>query len=147
MRLAARRFRDIITRRRELPGRYNEYGEWVPGASSDETLRASIQPMSLTDSDFAGGVMLVHRIKAFVLPRRELIGTPRATLLWNGDPLEWSGQAITWGLGATVRDVHAVAASFDHASADRVIYAGEIYVVEQSASWPAYTRAVLLRES
>ena len=147
MRLAARRFPDRIIRRRELPGRRNDVGEWVPGQTVDFELRASVQPIALTDSDLVGGVQLVHRLKVYVLPRRERVSTAVATILWNGDPIAWEGSPLTWGAGSTVSDVHALAAAMEMAGADRVVYAGALYVVEESRTWPAFTRATLLRES
>ena len=147
VRLAARRFPDTIVRRREMPGYRDDVGEWMPGATADENLRASVQPLALADADLVGGVQLVHRLKVFVLPRRERISTAAATLLWNGDPLTWNGDALTWGAGFSVVDRHAVAAAFEMAGADRVIVEGAVFVVEESRTWPAFTRATLLRES
>ena len=147
MRLAARRFPETIVRRREMPGRRNDVGEWVPGAGAAESLRASVQPLALVDADLAGGVQLVHRLKVFVLPRRERISTAAATLLWNGDPITFRGEALTWGAGFEVVDRHALAAAFEQAGADRVLWDGAVYVVEESRTWPAFTRATLLRET
>ena len=147
VRLAARRFPDRIVRRRELPGRRDDVGEWIPGATADFELRASVQPVELTDSDLAGGVQLVHRLKVFCLPRRERISVASATLLWNGDPLSWNGSPLLWGAGSSVEDAHALAAAFEQAGADRVVWGGVLYVVESSTTWPNFTRATLLRET
>ena len=147
MRLAARRFPDRIVRRRELPGRRDDVGEWQPGASADVELRASVQPIALADADLAGGSQLVHRLKVFVLPRRERISTAAATLLWNGDVLAWAGSPMNWGAGSSVEDIDALAAAMERAGADRVVYAGALYVVEESRTWPNFTRATLLRET
>ena len=65
-RLAARRFPDTITRKRTAPGRYNQYGEYEPGMVTETELRASLQPMSLKDADFAGGVQVSHRLSVHV---------------------------------------------------------------------------------
>ena len=147
MTFAARRFPDRITRRREAPGARNSFGEWIPGATIDEELRASVQPLKLEDAELAGGDQLVHRLKCFVLPRRERISIARATLLWNGDPLTWNGDPLTWGLGAEFIDQHALAAAFEAAGADKVIWQGAVYVVEESRTWPNFTRATILRET
>ena len=43
---------------------------------------------------------------------------------------------------------YALAAAFDDGEADRVIYGGREFVVEESRSWPgSHTRATLLRET
>ena len=39
------------------------------------------------------------------------------------------------------------AAADDLGEADNVVYKGKVYVVEESRTWPTFTRAVLLRES
>ena len=72
MRLAARRFPDTITRRREGASTTNDFGEFVPGAITESELRASVQPMSLEDSDFAGGVSVSHRLSVYVPAPRAL---------------------------------------------------------------------------
>ena len=147
MRLAARRFPDRIIRRREMPGRRNDIGEWVPGAVESVELRANVQPLALTDSELAGGTQLTHRLKAFVLPRQEPVGFGLAALLFNGDPLTLHGEPLTLGLGSKLVDVQALAAILEEAGADRVEWKGVIYVVEESRTWPAFTRATLLRET
>ena len=147
MRLATRRFPDTIVRRREMPGRYNDYGEWEPGPTVDVELRASVQPLALEDADLAGGVQLQHRLKVYALPRRERVSDAAATLLWNGDPLTWNGEVLTWGAGSEVFDRHAIAAAFEAAGADKVLWQGAVYIVEESRTWPTFTRATLLRET
>lgn len=66
MTFAPRRFPDTITRRRQAPGAFNDFGEWVPGATAETTMRASVQPLSLDDVDTAGGVQSVERLKVYV---------------------------------------------------------------------------------
>ena len=39
------------------------------------------------------------------------------------------------------------AASDDLGEADKVVYGGKVYTVEESRTWPRFTRATLLRES
>ena len=65
-RLAMRRFPDTITRRRQGPSTVNPFGETVPGALTEDEVRASVQPLSLQDSDFAGGISVSHRPTVFV---------------------------------------------------------------------------------
>ena len=64
--LAIRRFPDTITRRRQEPGDYNLYGEWVEGAMVGTVLAASVQPLKLEDSDLVGGVQLSERLRVYV---------------------------------------------------------------------------------
>ena len=64
--LPARRFPDTITRRRESPGHRNQFGEFVPGTVEETDFPASVQPMSLQDADFAGGVQVSHRLSVYV---------------------------------------------------------------------------------
>ena len=147
MRLSARRFPDTIVRRRELPGVRNSFGEWVAGQTMDEELRASVQPLALADAELEAGNQLVHRLKLFVLPRREKISTAVATLLYDGDPVSFRGDPLTLFAGFEVADRHALAAAFEAAGADRVIVEGAVYVVQESRTWKNFTRATLLRET
>ena len=66
MTLAARRFPHTITRRRTMPGHRDDFGEHVPGTVEETDLRASVQPMSLEDSDLVGGVQVSHRLSVYV---------------------------------------------------------------------------------
>ena len=66
MTLSPRRFRDTITRRRELPGERNEHGEFVKGAVVETDFRASVQPLALEDANFQGGSMTRERVKVYV---------------------------------------------------------------------------------
>lgn len=66
MTLAARRFPDTITRRRQGPGDYSEVGQWVPGPITETELRASVQPLDLADNDIEGGSQLTERLKVYV---------------------------------------------------------------------------------
>ena len=47
MKLSSRRFPDTVTRKRQLPGAFNDFGEFEPGATEEVELRASVQPISL----------------------------------------------------------------------------------------------------
>ena len=147
MTFAARRFPDTITRIREAPGGRNDFGEWQAGQSEEFELKASVQPLKLMDSELTGGDQLIHRLKCFVLPRRERISIARATLTLYGEPLTLYGDALTWGANFTFLDEHALAAAFEAAGADKVRLNGALYVVESSRLWPRYTSAVLLRET
>ena len=130
-----------------MPGHRDSFGGWVPGQTMDEKLRASVQPLALTDADVEGGVQLQHRIKCFVLPRRERIALERSVLLFNGDALTLRGDPLLFFAGFEVSDRHALAAAFEQAGADKVIIDGAVFVVEESRTWPNYTRATLLRET
>lgn len=66
MTLAPRRFPDTITRRRQAPGSRNDSGEWVPGATVETELRASVQPLALDDADVVAGSQLVERLRCYV---------------------------------------------------------------------------------
>ena len=66
MTLAPRRFPDRVTRRRQAPGATNAFGEFVPGAITEVEFAASVQPLSLEDSDLTSGASLVERLKIFV---------------------------------------------------------------------------------
>ena len=61
-----RRFPQTITRRRHGADRSNDFGELVPGPVTETELRASVQPMSLEDSDFSGGVSVSSRLSVYV---------------------------------------------------------------------------------
>ena len=64
--LSPRRFPDRITRRRQGPGRRNEFGEFVPGDVVETAFKASVQPLAIEDTDFVGGSMLSERMKVYV---------------------------------------------------------------------------------
>ena len=149
-RIALRRFPDSVVRRRQLPGSYSVYGEFEPGAAIETIYPARVLPLDLEDSDFAGGVSLVARLKVFVprgLARRRGEGD---TLEWAGSELRWGGAALRWG-GADgmlfAEDSVPFLAAFDDRQADRLVYAGIEYVVEESQAWPRYSRAIALRET
>lgn len=60
------RFPDTITRKRQAPGDYNDYGEFVEGAVTETDFRASVQPLGLEDKDLVEGARFSHRLKVFV---------------------------------------------------------------------------------
>ena len=64
--LPLRRFPETITRRRQGPGDYNNYGEFEEGPVVETDFRASVQPLNLGDDDLEGGSQLVVRLKAYV---------------------------------------------------------------------------------
>ena len=111
---------------------------------------ARVLPLSLEDSDFVGGVSLLERLKVFVprgIARRRGEGE---ALAWAGSVLTWSGEPLRWGGGdGTLIDDDSVPflAAFDDRQADILVYAGAAYVVEESQSWPRYSRAIALRET
>ena len=149
-RLALRRFPNEVVRRRQGPGTRNFYGEFVPGAIVETIYPARVLPLSLEDSDFAGGVSLLERLKVFVprgIARRrgegDVLTWAGAELTWNGEPLRWGGDD-----GTLIDDDSVpVLAAFDDRHADTLVYAGAAYVVEESQSWPRYSRAIALRET
>ena len=117
--LAPRRFPDVIIRYRIGRGRY-VLGEWVEGVEESIELAASVQPLSLEDSDFAGGAQTRSLVKVFVPQSADPNASPLTPIL---------------------------AAAFAKSTADQVLWAGERYTVEESRRWPRHTRAILIRES
>ena len=149
-RLALRRFPNEVVRRRQRPGTTNFYGEFEPGPVVETVYPARVLPLSLEDSDFAGGVSLLDRLKVY---------TPRgiARRRGEGDALEWGGEVLTWN-GAPLRwggsdgvlfaeNSVPFLAAFEDRQADVLVFAGVPYVVEESQSWPRYSRAIALRET
>ena len=61
-----KRFPDTITRRRESPGMRNNFGEWIPGSTTDEEFSASVQPVSLEDENLLEGARSIERIKVLI---------------------------------------------------------------------------------
>ena len=149
-RLALRRFPDEVVRRRQGPSTTNFYGERVPGSITETIFPAKILPLSLEDSDFVGGVSLLERLKVFVprgIARRRAEGD---ALAWGGAVLTWNGEPIRWGGGDGMlfaENSVPFLAAFDDRQADILVYAGAAYVVEESQSWPRYSRAIALRET
>ena len=149
-RLALRRFPNEVVRRRQGPGDFNEYGEFVAGAIVETIFPARVLPVTLEDSDFVGGVSLLERLKVYVprgIARRRGQGD---TLTWGGDVLTWNGDPLRWGGGdgALIEDDSIpFLAAFEDRQADVLVHAGIAYVVEESQDWPRYTRAIVLRET
>jgi len=65
-RLAARRFPQTITRRRQSAGSFNDFGEFEPGQVVEVAFRASVQPLGVEDLDLPGGTRISVRRKVFV---------------------------------------------------------------------------------
>ena len=149
-RLALRRFPSEVVRRRQGPGTRNFYGEFKHGPVVETIFPAKVLPLSLEDTDFVGGVSLLERLKVFVprgIARRRGEGD---VLEWGGEVLTWSGAPLQWGGGdGTLIDDDSIPflAAFDDRQADTLVYAGAAYVVEESQSWPRYSRAIALRET
>ena len=147
--LAPRRFPDTITRRRTMPGALNEFGEWIDGAVRETLLQASVQPIEISDADFAGGAQLRARLKVFVASAEVELIIEQDILTWGGEPLDWAAAPLSWG---TVIQVEApgvaLRAAFADSTADRVAVGGIEYIVEESRYWPrSHTRATVLRET
>ena len=146
--LARRRFPHTVTRRRQAPGDWNNNGEWIPGEVVESELRASVQPLALTDDELEGGSQLVDRLKIFVPAAPDIKLVPNR-LTWGDDQISWGADSLLFG----ARAEHggdtgpALLAAFDDREADRVVYAGAEYVVEETRNWPDHTRATLLRET
>ena len=66
MRLAVRRFPDLVTRLRASDESQDDFGRRILPTFMEETFRASVQPISLEDSDFAGGSQLKDRMVCYV---------------------------------------------------------------------------------
>ena len=66
MKLSARRFPHTITRKRQLPGEYNDFGEFEPGAVEEVELRANVQPLDTEEDTALEGARLDQRLKVFV---------------------------------------------------------------------------------
>ena len=64
--MRAGRFPDTIIRRRESPGERSDAGEYIHGAVSQTTLRASVQPISLEDDDLPEGARYSNRLRVYV---------------------------------------------------------------------------------
>ena len=149
-RFALRRFPDEVVRRRQGPGATNFYGEFEPGTVAETIYPARVLPLSLEDSDFAGGVSLVERLKVLGprgIARRRSEGE---ALAWAGSVLTWNGEPIRWGGGDGMlfaEDSVPLLAAFEDREADTLVYAGIEYIVEESQSWPRYSRAIALRET
>ena len=149
-RLALRRFPNEVVRRRQGPGTINFYGEFEPGPVVETIYPARVLPLSLEDSDFVGGVSLLERLKVYVprgIARRR--GEADA-LAWAGSVLTWAGEPLVWGGGDGMLiddDSVPFLAAFEDRQADILVYAGAAYVVEESQSWPRYSRAIALRET
>ena len=147
--LSPRRFKDVITRRRTMPGGANEFGEFISGAIRETLLQASIQPMAIEDKDFVGGSQLQARVKIYVASAEVELIIEQDTLLWNGEPLTWAAAPLSWGkIVQNESPGAALRAAFEDSVADRVIVDGAEYVVEESRFWArSHTRATVLRET
>ena len=149
-RLALRRFPDEVVRRRQGSGDFNQFGEFESGAVVATIYPARVLPLSLEDSDFVGGVSLVERLKVFVprgIARRR--GEADA-LAWAGSVLTWNGEPLVWGGGDGMlfaENSVPFLAAFEDREADTLVYAGIEYIVDESQSWPRYSRAIALRET
>lgn len=147
-RLAIRRFPDEVTRKRALPGMYNDYGECVSGAIRETVFRCSVQPLALDDNDIAGGAMLTERLRIYI-PTGE--GGAIITLdrfVWGDDVFKWGADIFRGQSRDYVNESGALLrAAFDDAVADRIDYGGTDFVIEESRSWPSHTRATALRQT
>ena len=147
---AIRRFPDVIVRRRQGLAGFNEYGESAPGGVVTAVLPALVQPLKLEDSDFAGGVQLVERVKVYCPTGIERRVSDGEALTWSGEELRWNGVALRWGgfMGYVDGDQNPLAAAFDDRAADEVDIGIFRYTVVESELWRGrHARAILLRET
>ena len=148
-RLALRRFPDEVVRKRQGQGAFNQYGEYETAGPVETVFPARVLPLSLTDSDFVGGVSLVERLKIFVPSGIARLRGEGDALAWGGSVLMWNGEPLRWGGDGTLIEDNTTPflAAFDDRQADVLVYAGVSYIVEESQSWPRYSRAIVLRET
>ena len=152
-RLAARRFRDTITRLRTAPGGHVR-GQYEPGPVTETDLRCSVQPLAIEDKDFVGGDRLEERLKCYI-PMPDALLAAFDICLPDADP---ERSATLDDLVA--RDLLTAAAADEYRPggaredetqvafiADMVRHDLADYVVEESRLWSAHTRAVLVRSS
>ena len=146
--LALRRFPDEITRKRALPGMFNEYGEYVTGAIRETAFRCSVQPIDLEDTDAAGGVQLTERLKIYVPT-----GDGGSIIIldffrWGDDYFKWDDDVFPGQTREAVNEAGAILrAAFEDSVADRIVYDRLEYVIEESRSWSTHTRATALRQT
>ncbi len=147
-RLAIRRFPDSITRKRELPGAFNAYGEFEPGLVRETIFRANVQPLSVEDIDTVAGSQFSERLKVFV-PTGEggsIVMLDR--FVWGNDELRWGNDRFLGQSRTAVNEAGEILrAAAEDTPADRVEFRGRDYVVEESRSWLTHTRATLLRQT
>ena len=138
-----------MVRRRQGPGTRNFYGEFEPGAVQETIYPARVLPLSLEDADFVGGVSLLERLKVYVPRGIARIRGQGDALEWGGDELTWNGEILRWGGDDALIDDDSdpFLAAFDDRQADILVYADIAYVIEESQSWPRYSRAIALRET
>ena len=146
-RLSLRRFPHGVVRRRQQPGMRNQFGEFVPGQTVEVILPASIQPAKLEELALPEGSRYSERLVVFVPVGVERVVGSGEIISWAGDELLLNGEPVQWG-GTIAGDSEPLAAAFEEAEADEVLYAGLSYVVEESQLWPgSHVKAVLLRET
>lgn len=85
--------------------------------------------------EFVPGPVVETELRASVQP----LGTEDAELE--------GGSQLSARLAVWIPEPDALAAAFDDARADEVVYRGDTYVVTESFSWPNHTEARLLRET
>ena len=149
-RLALRRFPNEVIRRRQEPGEWNIYGQFDPGPVVETIYPARVLPLTLEDRDFAGGVALFERLKVYVPRGISRLRGEADALTWNGSILMWAGEPLVWAADdgvLVVNETVPFVAAFEDRQADKMVYAGAAYVVEESQSWPRYSRAIVLRET
>ena len=146
--LALRRFPDSITRKRALPGMYNQFGEYVESAIRSTVFRCLVQPMALGDEDIADGVMLTERLKIYIPTGEGGAIITLDTFTWGTDVFKWGEDTFRGQSREAVNEAGALLrAAFEDSVADRVDIDGRDFVIEESRSWPTHTRATALRQT
>ena len=149
MRFPSRLFKHSITRRRQLPGMRNEYGEFIEGAIEETVLQGSLQPLSAEDKEVEGGAMVSDKLVVYALNVEPGRATLADEITWNGMAIRWGDDTLLWEGPATMVVPGPVLASgfFAELEADRVLIGSEEYEVVEVKNWPGqYCRAVILRE-
>ena len=103
---------DTATAIMATPGRRNNDGVWIPGATSRTTIRVSTQPLSVEEAIQAGRTQVSNERKFFIPPGQ---GLSRALSPGAGqtaaDQIEYDGltyevdEVKDWGAYAEVRAV------------------------------------------
>ena len=113
-RLSGRRFRDNVIRKREMPGDFNDFGEFVPGVTLTHNFKANVQPLSLTDDILSEGARIMSQIKLYV-------------------PIDESRPGET-----------PLRAAATTANPDTVIWRANTYTVQESWFWGDHVRATAI---
>ena len=146
-----RRWPDTVVRLREAPGSFDGTGRRTPGAVTETTLPASVQPLGLSSLPGEPGDQYLDRLRLFVPNLERAAAGSAQALAWGASVLLWGGDRLDWGTstggGLRASDGAPLAAGFEDRAADRVRLAdGRVFKVQMSEAWPGHVEAVLVRE-